>query len=195
MNIKLILRYLTNNVLLQLLGIIFSGASVKMLTLSELGLFNLAKSLAGSFQYTHLGLRYSLDRFLPEGNTDSNTKILHITIIVNSIISFLLFIFYCFLYKFNFFLLCYILGGWLFATFSLIRVYNRGIGQLNYFVYLTFISNMLVIVIPFTGLYFKGEKGLFLGYMCITFFLLIKYFPKELFNIKFVFNKIDFIKQ
>lgn len=172
---------MTSNFFIQILGVIFSGFTVKLLTLPELGLYNLAKSLSASFQYTHLGLRYSLDRLLPEGSEESNLKGLYITLITNTIVSVGLFLFYIFSYNYSVFFLCYILGGCFFATFSLIRVYNRGIGKLDYFVYLTFVSNVAIIIIPFIGLYLKGENGMFLGYLLVSLALLIRYFPKKFF--------------
>ncbi|WP_157607632.1 oligosaccharide flippase family protein [Runella limosa] len=194
MDLKLLLKYLSNNFILQLLGVIFSGVSIKLLTLPELGVFNLGKSLAGSFQYTHIGFRYSLDRLLPEGDLESNLKNMRMTLIINSVISLVLFIVYCFVYSFNFFFLCYVLGGWFFATFTLARIYKRGIGQLDSFIRLTFISNLLVIIVPLLGMVIGGVNVLFISYLFISLFLLIRYFPQKLFLAKKRYSKTDFFK-
>lgn len=167
---------------------------MKVLTLPELGLYNLAKSLSASFQYTHIGLRYSLDRTLPEGKIELNLKSTYFTLIVNSIVSLILFTIYWFYYDYNIYFICYILGGWLFATFSLVRIYYRGIGLVEYFVRITFISNLLVIAIPIFGVYLGGIKGLFISYLLITAALLFKFFPKNLFIYKITWDKTHFIK-
>ena len=194
MKIKLILRYLSNNFLLQLLGIFFSGLTIRMLTLPELGLFNLAKSLASSFQYTHIGFRYALDRTLPEGKIEYNLKSTYITLIINSLVSLILFIVYCIFYNYNIYFILYILGGWVFATFSLIRIYYRGVGLTDYFVRITFTSNLLIIVIPIFGIYLGNIKGLFISYLLITTVILLKYFPSNLYTYKFAWDKIHILK-
>lgn len=176
------------------MGIFFSGLTIKLLTLSELGLLNLAKSLASSFQYTHIGFRYALDRTLPEGKFEDNLKSIYVTLLLNSAISFVLFVFYCICYERNIYFISYILGGWLYATFSLIRIYYRGIGLIEYFVKITFISNLLVIAIPIIGVYLGSINGLFLSYLLITILLLLKYFPKKLFMCKINWDKKHVLK-
>jgi len=145
-------------------------------------MYNLAKSLGGSFQYANLGLRYSLDRKLPLGKDYYNRKQLQVCFLVQAIISVIICGIYLLMYGFNMVYMIYYVGGAVFAAFSLIRIYYRGIGKTDLFIKSSLWSGILTVIFPIIGLYFWSIYGLVIGYLLATVLVFVIYLDKSIFH-------------
>lgn len=186
MNLKKIIKYLSTSALLQVLNLVLSFLAIKLLNLSDLGRYNIAKSIAGTFQFANLGFRYSLDRKLPESQNESlNILRLSICAYVNTIVSTLILAFFAFWYGFNWFYILYGLGGAFIASFTLLRVYYRGISQIDLFISASLYGGVLPIVFPILGLYFFGLIGIGVSFLLSSILIFFYYKRKvQLFTFK-----------
>jgi O-antigen/teichoic acid export membrane protein len=194
LQVKDIFKFLSFNVLIQVLGVIFNLLVIKILTLDELGKYNLAKGLSQFFLFAHLGLRYSLDRRLPKSSKLVGRRQLNSVLILNSLVSILLFVYIVFKYGLDWQYLSFSIGGALFSFFALIKIYYRGIGDIKTFMKANYISGLLPLVLSLVAVLLFGLKGLTVAYLLSCIILFMSYY-----NVDTKFNtarlNIDYLKK
>jgi O-antigen/teichoic acid export membrane protein len=176
LKIKDVFKFLSFNVLIQILGVVFNLFVIKVLTLDELGKYNLAKGLSQFFLFAHLGLRYSLDRRLPSSTKLVGLRQLKFVLILNSLVSIILFVYIVFKYGFDWQYLSFSIGGALFSFFSLIKIYHRGSGDIKTFMKANYISGLLPLVLSFIAVYLFGLSGLSIAYVLSCIILFVSYY-------------------
>lgn len=180
MNLRKILQYSTSNLLIQLLNLVFSVLVVGLLSLPDLGKYNLAKGLSLAFQYTSLSFRYGLDRRLPRISNKLGASQLASVILINGMIAVVLLLSLLFYYRFDPVFTLYCAGGLIFSVFSLYKIFFRSTGQLKIFVQSNLVAGLTTILLPLAGLWFYGLLGLALGYFIACLAVTIIYGRKYL---------------
>jgi O-antigen/teichoic acid export membrane protein len=180
--LKRILQYLSGNILLQVFNLALSVLTVKFLPLAQLGQYNLAKSIGGSFVHANLGLRFGLDRRLPVGKEYYNIRQFQVSLMVNTVVSLLMFMGFLLAYGMNWVYIIYAIGGIFFASGSLVRIYYRGIGKVEVFIRFAFWGGMITIFLQLVGVYFMGIYGIVSGYFVATVIVFFVFFDKTLFQ-------------
>ncbi|MBL6449863.1 hypothetical protein JMN32_26360 [Fulvivirga sp. 29W222] len=179
MNLRIIFKFLSTSAVIQAFNLLLSFAVIKWLSLTELGRYNIGKSIAGTFQYANLGYRYGLDRRLPESTNDElNSLRLSICIYINTGVSCLILLFITLRYGFNWFYIIYGSGGAFISGFTLIRVYFRGTDKLNYFISSSFYGGIIPIAFPILGLILFGLTGLAVSFFIVSLMVFIFYLQK-----------------
>ncbi|WP_308991781.1 hypothetical protein QLS71_006815 [Mariniflexile litorale] len=164
---------------MQVLNLVLTFIAIKFLSLSELGRYNIAKSISGTFQFANLGFRNALDRRLPESkNEDLNLLRLSICAYINTVVSVFILAFFLIRYGLDWFYLLYAIGGVFLASFTLLRVYLRGTNQISSFISASFYGGVLPILLPIIGLYFFGLAGLGMAFFIATSIIFTYYFQK-----------------
>lgn len=195
MNLKKILKFLSTSAIIQVLNLILSFLAIKFLSLSDLGRYNIAKSIAGTFDFANLGYRFGLDRKLPETKNEELNKLrLSICFIINTIVSFLILFFIAYKYDFNWFYILYGCGGAFIASFTLIRVYLRGVNKIDLFIKASLFGGVIPIVFQILGLFFFGLPGLGISFL-IASIIVYTYYRSglKLFSIKEMFSHKKYI--
>ncbi|MGR3811429.1 oligosaccharide flippase family protein [Jiulongibacter sp. NS-SX5] len=186
--LKQTIRYLSSSFVIQILNLSFSFFLIRKLSLENVGRFNLAKTLAGFFQYSSFGLRYAMDRRLPNGSRTTNWHLLLICIQFSNFFNIPLLLIFFINYEYNYQYLIYCFGGILFSNFTILKVYYRGIGKVSKFIWLSTIGGIVTVVFPFIGLALFGLDGAIIGYTISTVLLFLYYFR----SLGSIFTRISF---
>ena len=146
------------------------------MSLANLGRYNIAKSIAGTFDFANLGFRFGLDRKLPASNNDELNQLrLSICILINTICSFLILLFFAVRYSFDWFYLFFGIGGAFISSFTLIRIYLRGINKVDLFIKVSLYGGIFPLFLQIIGLYFFGLKGLGIAFFIAAVGVFIYY--------------------
>lgn len=188
MNLRNIFQYASSNIIIQALNLVFSVIVIRLLSLPDLGKYNLAKGLALGFQYASLSFRYGLDRRLPRTSETVGASQLTTVIFINTVIAGLFLLCILFLYRFDLVFALYCTGGLVFSVFSLYKIFFRGTGQLKAFVQSNLVAGLSTILLPLAGLWWNGLTGLAAGYFIACIVTTIAY-GKKYFSL---FSKIRF---
>jgi O-antigen/teichoic acid export membrane protein len=150
-----------------ILNMILSLLLIKFLTPIFWGKVTLGKSIFQSFEYSHLGLRNGLDRWLPhcEGQNDRNI-IFSIAYLFSFFISFF-FVFFWMLYYPNevLFYLCFSLSGLLYTLVTIYRIYYRCLEQKRDFINISFYVIIFPLLIQIIGLFIWGGEGFVISHL------------------------------
>lgn len=195
MNFKKLIQYSSSNLIIQGLNLLFSVLVVRLLSLTDLGKYNLAKGLAFGFQYASLSFRYGLDRRFPRTNQELAASQLTTVICINIIVGVLFFSGILSYYGFDIVFVLYCLGGLLFSIFSLYKIFFRGTDQFRLFVQSNIVAGSSVIIAPLIGLFIYGLIGLAAGYLVACFITTWIYGRKYFHLFKAVRIKRKFLKK
>lgn len=190
-------RYLNGN-LFKFLGIGYLGTFlnmlinvllIKYLSSYEFGRISLGKSIFQSFEYSHCGLRFGMDRILPHLKSESEKSKYFSAVYYFSIFTSLGFIFYWILYDIQdwLFYLCFSIPGLFYTLITITKIYFRSYENKTKFISISFWIQIFPIFAQILGLLIFGQIGFVLSYIfsyLIVFFLARKYYyvPLVVFN-------------
>ena len=183
------LIHVSQNYLSQFLNILLIFFVTFKLSVEEVGIFGICKSILSVLEFSNLGSRHGLDFKLPF--TKTPYKFINSVLSVNFWISLLL-IFLISVYYDNSDISIFIIGGVIFLTFNLIRLGNRAMGKTYLFITQSIFHNIIPIIFQIIGLLLYGFSGLVFGFLLgATFNLIIhKVNLLEIIFTKPNFNKI-----
>ncbi len=180
MNLKKIIKFLSTSVVIQGVNLILTFLAIKFLSLNNLGKYNIAKSIGGTFQYANLGYRYALDRKLPESEDDNLNKIrFSICFYSNCIVSIVILLFFAIKYHFDWFYILYGIGGSFISNFTLIRIFLRGTGKVDEFIKSSFYGGVIPIILPILGLIVYNLWGVGIAFFIAAVIVFAIYFKKD----------------
>lgn len=191
--------YLLLNYLIQALNIIFNLLLMKYLSSFQLGSLALAKTWQQLVDYSHLGARFSLDRYIPVAEEDEK-KYLVATVLFTTTLGSLIIFFVALIFNDADIIVSLLTASGVFIAISnILKAYYRATNKLNEMLSLVFFNQLMPLVIAIT-LYFITLNfnvyliSLLLTYFIFSFFLFYK--ERHLFNyfkiaqLKRVFNSI-----
>lgn len=139
--------YIIFNYTIQILNIVLNMVFMQRLTPGSLGDIALAKTLMQFLDYTHLGSRFTMDRYLP--TADSKYKIyllsssLWITFLFNSILFFVSIMFN----DLNIIIFSFLCVGYIYSLSNIFKSYFRGADKINEMISLVFYVQLLPLVV------------------------------------------------
>lgn len=178
--------HIFQNYFTQFLNILFIYLLTANLSIEEVGLYGLCRSILAILEFSNLGTRFGLDFVLPFLNKNSN-QYTNSTLSLNFWISFIVILIIPFFYK-NFNILIYGIGSMFFLTFNLVRLVNRAKGNTTIFIKQSFLHNSVPLLFQILGLFVYGFRGVVIGFLLgsifnlfiskVNFFDFISYKPK-----------------
>lgn len=142
--------YIGLNYLFQLLNIALNLIFIQRLPPNILGDIAIAKVWMQAFDYTHLGTRFALDRFLPVTDShDEKISYLVIALAVSTTGTFLVYIASVFFGESNKIVFAFCIVGIILSLNNIMKAYLRGIGaikRLNQFVLLLYLTPLCISV-------------------------------------------------
>lgn len=155
---------------------------MRILSLYDFGIVSLGKSIFQSFEFSHFGIRYGMDRMLPVENTLQKKNELYISAYKFSVLSSLVFISFWIIYEWNNSLIIYlafIISGFLNTLLNITRIYYRTFNDKKLFIRITFLINIVPLVTEGIGCFINGFRGFiigfFIGYFITYLIVQIKY--------------------
>jgi O-antigen/teichoic acid export membrane protein len=148
---------------------------IRVLDNQMYGKISLGKSIFHFFDISHVGIRYGLDRLLPEMKQEKIAlEIFSVGFILNLISSFLLLLFW-FFYQIDdvIFYCSFYVAGYLYAIVTLYRVFFRSFENKRIFIKITFISTFLTSISQLLGFLIWKINGYLI---CLTLSYLIAFF-------------------
>ncbi len=185
-----ILRYLVISYFSVVFNLILNILTIKYLNSRDLGSVTLGKSIFQSFSFSHFGIRFGLDRHLPNSNSQlRRTEIFGIAYFSSMFFS-LVFVIFWFFYTFDdFWFYCtFYFSGFLNTLIMIYRVFYRAENVKSKFINISLIVNLLPIVFQIIGLFIWGILGLIIGgfFGHLICFLIVK----NQYGLKIEFRKI-----
>ena len=174
-----------------LLNVALNILLIRMFTSAQLGRVSLGKSIFQSFEFSHIGIRFGLDRILPHCKGENERNVIFTTAFLFSVISSLVFCLFWFLYDIANILLYFpfIISGLLYTFVTLYKIYYRAFENKNTFLYISFWIIFFPNLLQLLGLLLFDFYGYIVAHLVSYMFAwTIAYYY---FNIRFVFNKTD----
>jgi len=170
---------------------------IAILSPTMLGEVALAKVWMRGVDYSHLGIRFSIDRYAPICSKRINRSLLALCILVSSFVFFLILLFASIFVNNTNLIIVFLLWGYLLSLGTILKNYFRACGQNSNMVAVYFIVPVLYTVLQSIVLYFFGFQK-FLIYtlsscICSIVILLWVYRGQTTFQIKSlyaVFKKV-----
>ncbi len=177
MNLKINSNYLHifQNAIFQCLNIGFILLITSTVTVKELGIYGVAKSLFSLLEYSHLGSRFGLDLVLSGRNKSHINYYTRLTASISFWVS-LVFLILVTLYYQNTLIFLFLLGSVFYNQFNIYRLSNRARGNTTLFVKQSILINYIPVIFQISGLIMFGFEGLFWAVLFSGFFL---YFTKK----------------
>ncbi|MBL5900976.1 oligosaccharide flippase family protein [Lelliottia amnigena] len=151
------LVYLLLNYIIQFLNIALNLIFMRYLTSSQMGHLTLARTWQQLLDYTHLGTRFSLDRYIPV-TEDSERLYLVASVFIFTFISAFFFLIIAVVSNVNDVTVAILTScGLCISLVNIIKSFYRAINNINYMLMLVFNAQLLPVLIPLlTYLYFHN---------------------------------------
>ncbi|ATF91964.1 oligosaccharide flippase family protein [Cedecea neteri] len=144
--------YIILNYLIQCLNMILSLLLMRYLSSGLLGDLSLARTWQQFVDYSHLGARFALDRYVPTSEEDERQRLLS-TVLAATIIGGLFVIVAALLFnEYNYIVIILTVSGIFIAIGNVFKTYLRATNNLNDMLAIVFLSQLLPILIPL-GIY------------------------------------------
>lgn len=189
-------QYLGIGYVSSLLNILVSILLIRILPSYDLGRVSIGKSIFQSFEYSHFGLRFGLDRVLPHQKLIDEKNKYFTAVYLFSILTSFIFSFFWFLYDITdwLFYLMFSLSGLFYTLITVSKVYYRSFEDKSNFIGLSFWIQLFPIIIQLLCLYFWKINGFVVGHVAsyaVVFFISYFFFKINLSKInKDVFSTI-----
>ena len=156
---------------------------------SQLGRITIGKSIFQSFEFSHVGLRYGLDRILPRCHSEYMRNIYFSVSFFFSLCSSFVFCLFWFIYSINNILLYlpFVVSGILYTAITLYKIYYRSYEDKGAFLQISFWILFFPVLIQLLGLFFGGYYGYIVSFFLSYIIAYIIVYCK--FRISFVFNR------
>jgi O-antigen/teichoic acid export membrane protein len=178
---KNLLQYLGISYFSTILNLILNVLLIKYLTPTLLGKVTIGKSIFQSFEYSHCGIRFGLDRLIPHCESEEEKNPLFSVAFLFSFISSLIFVCFWVFYDISNYLFysTFYISGILFSLSMIYRVYYRTYENKSRFVTLSFWVILIPLVMKILGLIIFGLYGFLifhlLGYI-LSYFVCYKFY-------------------
>lgn len=140
--------YIALNYLIQCLNMVLSLVLMRYLSSSLLGDLSLARTWQQLVDYSHLGARFSLDRYVPVSDSKEKHELL-ITVLLATIFGGLMvFIASCVFSDRNVTVLILTIAGLFIAVANVFKTYLRATNSIDEMLVLVFFSQFLPVIIP-----------------------------------------------
>lgn len=181
--------HIAQTVLFQLLNIGFIFVLTAKLSVEEMAVYGVAKSLLAFIEYSHLGTRFGLDIILPLSTYQRafryTSGVLSITFFINVLL--------CFIFGFyydNVFIVLFLISSPFYNIYNINRLSNRAIGNTSLFIKQSILLNYIPVVLQIIALLTIGFNGIAIA-LIISYLGLLFFIKKETNFISF--QKINFI--
>ena len=188
-----LLKYLAVGYLSTFLNVLLNLLLIKFLDTYALGRITLGKTVFQSFEFSHVGIRYGLDRVLPYHEDRPFKKDAYFTSsILFSGVSSIVFILFWFFYDINnaLFYLIFSISGLVYTIITIYKIYFRASSDKIKFIKISAVISLLPILLQIIGLIIYAERGylvaFLLSYLILAF---VTYFYFEI-NLLFIRRKI-----
>lgn len=155
-------KYLFISYISVILNVVLNIITIKYLSVMELGRVTLGKTIFQSFDFSHIGIRYGLDRLLPSiKNQKLKSEVLRVAyycIFFSSAILMLIWIFYN--KSDHLFYLSFSMAGLFYALLMTYRVFYRADENKSNFIIISILVNLLPITFQIFGLIIWDKWGL-----------------------------------
>ena len=127
--------------LCQIINIIFITLLMRFLSPTEFGIFAIGRLIAQYFDFSHLGCRYAIDRYVPVSSDKKSQNLLHIGLFTCSVVSlFFLILLLSFEIIHNVTTLILCVGGISYSLSNIYLIYRRDKSDMDFL-----IKNYLIV--------------------------------------------------
>ncbi len=158
--------YILINYMMQAMNILLNLIFMKYLTGGQLGSLSLARTWQQSIDYSHLGTRFSLDRFIPTSGDEEKKRLLCTVIVATFVISFLLFLVSVFISGNDLVIVVFNFVGIILAATNVIKSYLRACGLVDRMLKMVVIAQLMPVTL--STVYYCISKD-FSGYLLVYF--------------------------
>ena len=148
--------------------------------------------------YSHLGLRFSIDKELPilyyenkkKEIFEYKSKVLVGVFLLQFLISILC---YFILKDKNFYIILILISSLFLSLNETNKIFNRAKQDYQIYSRYTLFYNLMIGIIPYIGAIYFSLHGVIIGYLVVNIFFWFLYFPKNIkiiFDVKFILRKI-----
>ena len=178
--------YIILNYSIQFLNIVLNLLFMKYLSASQLGSLTLARVWQQFVDYSHLGTRFSLDRYIPTAE-EREKKYLVVTVLISTIISSIIVCLIAILVnQVNIVITILTVSGVFIAISNILKAYYRATNAINKMLKLVFYNQVLPLLISLLIYIWSYNFRLYLVALLISYlFFIINLLYKELEVFKF----------
>lgn len=177
--------YILLNYTIQFLNIIFNLLLMKYLSSYQLGSLTLAKTWQQFVDYSHLGSRFSLDRYIPVSE-DNEKKYLVATVLLSTFVGAIVIFLAAIIFN-NADIVVSILtaSGIFIAISNILKAYYRATNNLTEMLKLVFFNQLLPVLISIAVYFFTHNFNFYLVSLLLSYLffgMLLIYKERELFH-------------
>lgn len=160
------LLYVITTYTAQFFTIAFNFVLMSRLTTYNFGVYSFSKTLSQYMDFSNLGTRYAMDRYVPICAEQKAKLILHNTIFVTFLISLVtLVIYFSFGLIDNLSVFLFVLAGVFFALTNVYCVYKRDRSDFLYMIIINFVSISIPILFSSVAVFYSGN----INYISVLF--------------------------
>lgn len=188
------LIYIVLNYMIQFLNILFNLLLMNHLTSYQLGSLSLAKTWQQFVDYSHLGTRFSLDRYIPVAEEEEKRHLVSTVIFFTGINALIVFVVAIIFNDADIIVTILTASGIFIAVGNILKAYYRAINNLTEMLKLVFFNQLVPLLVSITLYFFTLDFNVYLISLLATYFLFsVILFYKE--RAIFDFLKIENIKK
>jgi O-antigen/teichoic acid export membrane protein len=169
--------YLAIVYLIQILNIVLNILLIRLLPLEQLGQITIAKVFFQFMDYTHLGSRFAMDRYVPTHTEEDGKKLTIFTMNISLFVSAFFIVLVYFFINNSFIVLIFMISGFLFAIGTIYKAYFRAREETNQMFFVILLSIFLPLIVQIITIsFFDFNTFIFLFFISyITGFFLLVY--------------------
>lgn len=162
-----LLKYIGIGYISTVLSMLINLLLIRYLNPMLLGKVTLGKSVFQSFEFSHIGIRYGLDRLLPHcTDEEERNLIFSIGYFFSFVFSLFFVLFWIFYYPSDvLFYACFYVSGLIYTLVTVYRIYYRSLEQKKDFVNLSFFIIVCPLLIQLFGLVLAGINGFIIAHL------------------------------
>lgn len=162
-----VLKYIGIGYISTVLSMLLNLLLIRYLSPMLLGKVTLGKSVFQSFEFSHIGIRYGLDRLLPHCTDEEERNLIFSAGYFFSFVFSLFFILFWILYYPHdiLFYSCFYISGLIYTIVTVYRIYYRSLEQKKDFINLSFFIIICPLLIQLFGLVLAGINGFIISHL------------------------------
>lgn len=185
--------YIILNYTIQFLNIIFNLMLMNHLSSYQLGSLSLARTWQQLVDYSHLGTRFSLDRYIPVSEEDAKKHLVSTVLLFTAINSVIVFFVALIFNDADIIVTILTATGVFIAVGNILKAYYRATNNLNEMLKLVFFNQLVPLLVGITFYFITLDFNVYLISLLATYFIfsvILFYKERAIFN----FIKIENIK-
>ncbi len=169
--------YLLIVYLVQALNVVLNILLIRFLSLEQLGQITIAKVFFQFMDYTHLGSRFAMDRYIPTHTKENGEKLTLLTMNISMFMSVLTIIVVYFFINNSATVLIFMISGFFYAIATIYKAYLRAREETREMFFVVLLSMLLPVIIQVVAIYFFDFKTFIVLYFIsyLFGFLLLVY--------------------